>query len=79
MTRRSESVLSIHQPHVRGRERDAPLGSKSQLDRVVYKHVSAKFAPHGVDVHTVEIRDLILPGEMKDILNQIAQAEKVAQ
>ncbi len=58
---------------------DALLGSKGELDRVVYEHVSAKVAPHGVDVRSVGIKDLILPGEMKDILNQVVQAEKIAQ
>jgi len=58
---------------------DALLGSKGELDRVVYEHVSVKVAPHGVDVRSVGIKDLILPGEMKDILNQVVQAEKVAQ
>ncbi len=58
---------------------DALLGSKGELDRVVYEHVSAKVATHGVDVRSVGIKDLILPGEMKDILNQVVQAEKIAQ
>jgi len=58
---------------------DALLGGKGELDRVVYEHVSAKVAAHGVEVRSVGIKDLILPGEMKDILNQVVQAEKIAQ
>ena len=33
----------------------------------------------GVSVGNVGVKDIILPGEMKDILNQVVQAEKLAQ
>jgi len=33
----------------------------------------------GIDIKSVGIKDIILPGEMKDILNQVVLAEKTAQ
>jgi regulator of protease activity HflC (stomatin/prohibitin superfamily) len=33
----------------------------------------------GVSVRSVGLRDIILPGEMKQILNQVIEAEKQAQ
>jgi len=36
-------------------------------------------AAMGIDIKNVGIKDIILPGEMKDILNQVVLAEKTAQ
>jgi regulator of protease activity HflC (stomatin/prohibitin superfamily) len=58
---------------------DALLGNKGELDRVIHEHVQGKVALHGIDVRGVGIKDLILPGDMKEILNQVVEAEKVAQ
>ena len=41
--------------------------------------VRAKIEEHGLAVRAVGVKDVILPGEMKAILNQVVEAEKVAQ
>lgn len=61
------------------RSLDALLGDKEELDRVVYKAVGTKIKEYGIVVHSVGVKDVILPGDMKDILNQVVEAEKVAQ
>jgi regulator of protease activity HflC (stomatin/prohibitin superfamily) len=33
----------------------------------------------GLDIETLGIKDIILPGDMKEIMNQVVQAEKAAQ
>lgn len=58
---------------------DVLLGNKGELDQVVYATVRDKAVEFGIDVKSVGIKDVILPGEMKDILNQVVQAEKAAQ
>ncbi len=58
---------------------DTLLGEKGELDRVVYETVRDKVAEYGVVVKSVGVKDVILPGDMKDILNQVVQAEKAAQ
>ena len=58
---------------------DGLLGDKDQLDRVVRNYVAERVEPHGLALETVGIKDVILPGEMKDILNQVVTAEKAAQ
>ncbi|QQS53288.1 MAG: slipin family protein [Candidatus Competibacteraceae bacterium] len=58
---------------------DGLLGDKDPLDRVVRNYVAERVNPHGLELETVGIKDVILPGEMKDILNQVVTAEKAAQ
>ncbi|MFO1350084.1 MAG: slipin family protein [Gammaproteobacteria bacterium] len=58
---------------------DELLANKSQLDEEVFAHVGGKSAAHGLEVSSVGVKDVILPGDMKDILNQVVEAEKVAQ
>lgn len=58
---------------------DELLGDKGALDREIGNAVSAKIEQHGLAVRSVGVKDIILPGEMKTILNQVVEAEKVAQ
>jgi regulator of protease activity HflC (stomatin/prohibitin superfamily) len=46
---------------------------------VIFEGVRAQAANYGLMVESVGVKDVILPGEMKDILNQVVQAEKAAQ
>lgn len=58
---------------------DALLGNKGELDQVIFEAVRAKAGAYGMVVASVGVKDVILPGDMKDILNQVVQAEKAAQ
>ena len=58
---------------------DALLGEKGELDREVFEGVRAQATAYGLMVESVGVKDVILPGDMKDILNQVVQAEKAAQ
>jgi regulator of protease activity HflC (stomatin/prohibitin superfamily) len=58
---------------------DELLGDKGVLDREIGDAVRAQVEEHGLAVRSVGVKDVILPGEMKEILNQVVQAEKVAQ
>lgn len=58
---------------------DELLGDKGVLDREIAEAVRAKVEEHGVAVRSVGVKDVILPGEMKTILNQVVEAEKLAQ
>ncbi len=64
---------------VGARTLDELLGDKGMLDRDIGAVVRAKVAEHGLAIHSVGVKDVILPGEMKAILNQVVEAEKVAQ
>jgi regulator of protease activity HflC (stomatin/prohibitin superfamily) len=58
---------------------DELLGDKGVLDREIADAVRPKLAEHGLALRSVGVKDVILPGEMKTILNQVVEAEKIAQ
>lgn len=58
---------------------DELLSDKNGLDETVFEQVRSKAAEHGLVMHSVGVKDVILPGDMKDILNQVVEAEKAAQ
>lgn len=58
---------------------DVLLSNKSELDGMMTETVAAETRTYGIEVVSVGVKDIILPGEMKDILNQVVQAEKAAQ
>jgi len=64
---------------VGARTLDDMLGAKGELDREIEIVARAKVEAHGIALKSVGIKDVILPGEMKDILNKVVEAEKVAQ
>jgi len=55
------------------------MGDKGVLDREIGDAVRAQVEEHGLAVRSVGFKDVILPGDMKEILNQVVQAERVAQ
>ncbi len=57
---------------------DELLADKGALDREVAS-AAAKLEASGLAVRSVGVKDVILPGEMKIILNQVVEAEKLAQ
>ncbi len=58
---------------------DELLGDKASLDADIFGYVRGKVGDLGIEVLGVGVKDVILPGEMKDILNSVVQAEKSAQ
>jgi regulator of protease activity HflC (stomatin/prohibitin superfamily) len=58
---------------------DELLGAKGELDREIQASARGKIEQHGVRLTSVGVKDVILPGEMKEILNRVVEAEKVAQ
>ena len=58
---------------------DALLENKGQLDQSILDHVRENASAHGIEVTKVGVKDLILPGDMRELLNQVVEAEKAAQ
>ena len=58
---------------------DELLGAKGELDGEIGAVARARIEQHGIALKSVGIKDVILPGEMKEILNRVVEAEKVAQ
>lgn len=64
---------------VGGRTLDEMLGAKGVLDREIESGTRQRIEQHGLALASVGIKDVILPGDMKEILNRVVEAEKVAQ
>jgi regulator of protease activity HflC (stomatin/prohibitin superfamily) len=64
---------------VGSRTLDELLGAKGELDRAIHGTARGKIEQHGIKLESVGIKDVILPGEMKEILNKVVEADKVAQ
>ncbi len=58
---------------------DELLGDKASLDADIFAWVRGRVSDLGIEILGVGVKDVILPGEMKDILNSVVQAEKAAQ
>jgi len=58
---------------------DALLADKEAIGGEVRDALAARAAEFGVVVRSVGLRDIMLPGDMKAILNQVIAAEKQAQ
>jgi regulator of protease activity HflC (stomatin/prohibitin superfamily) len=58
---------------------DELLDSKEKVGDFVMNSLKVNSAKLGIEVSQAGIRDIILPGEVKDIMNQVLIAEKKAQ
>lgn len=58
---------------------DELLEDKQIIDEIVSAQVAARMAPFGIELASLGVKDIILPGEMKTILSRLVEAEKSAQ
>lgn len=58
---------------------DSILQDKDTVNQVVDEQVRAKARIYGLEVLDVGVKDIILPGDMKSILNQVVEAQKSAE
>jgi regulator of protease activity HflC (stomatin/prohibitin superfamily) len=58
---------------------DELLADKNLLNQQVQNIVAQKAIAYGIALQSVGARDIILPGEMKAILTQVVEAQKVAE
>ncbi|MBN3777485.1 slipin family protein [Burkholderia sp. Ac-20345] len=61
------------------RSLDELLEDKQSIDDVVITQVRARLDQSGVEVRSVGVKDIVLPGDMKTILARVVEAEKSAQ
>jgi regulator of protease activity HflC (stomatin/prohibitin superfamily) len=62
-----------------GRDLDALLGEKDAVARELDEALRARVAAIGLEVVSLGIRDIILPGEMKELMNKVTEARKAAE
>jgi regulator of protease activity HflC (stomatin/prohibitin superfamily) len=64
---------------VGARELDAFLADKDGVVQELEQGLRRRVPAFGLEVVTVGIRDVILPGEMKELLNKVTEAKKAAE
>jgi regulator of protease activity HflC (stomatin/prohibitin superfamily) len=57
---------------------DVLLERRVELARELVAAVTARVAPWGVEVRKLEIKDVVLPGELKELMNRVIEADKRA-
>jgi len=63
-----------------GRQRlDDILASKDEMSKYVFERLRAKQSELFVEITDAGVKDIILPGEIRDIMNTVLTAEKRAQ
>jgi uncharacterized protein YrrD len=65
--------------YIGGLTLDELLDKKDNIVDFVLKNTADKVVGLGIEIKSCGIRDIILPGDMKDIMNQVLMAEKKAQ
>lgn len=58
---------------------DETLTNKALVDTEVLNKVQSDMAAIGLDVRDISLKDIILPGELRDIYNNVIQAQKEAE
>lgn len=64
---------------VGARELDAFLTDKDAVAKDIEENVRRRAAELGLEIASVGIRDVILPGDMKDLMNKVTEAKKAAE
>ncbi len=62
-----------------GRELDQFLADKDAVAKELEVIVRQRVAALGLEIVSVGIRDVILPGDMKDLMNKVTEAKKAAE
>lgn len=58
---------------------DEILENKKEMGRAVLADLTAKARELYIDIKAADVKDIILPGEIRDIMNSVLTAEKQAQ
>ena len=64
---------------VGARDLDAFLADKDTIAREVDEQLRGRAGELGLEVASVGVRDVILPGDMKDLMNRVTEAKKAAE
>jgi len=64
---------------VAGRTLDEVLSAKAVLDAELRTYVRERVADSGVEVTELGVKDVILPGEIRELVNKVVEAERVAK
>jgi len=75
----STEAQLVYRRQVAGHSLDELLESRSTLSAVLCEEMASRARDWGVEILAFDIKDLILPGEMKTLFARVIEAEKQAQ
>lgn len=64
---------------VAGRTLDEVLSAKSVLDAELRAYVRERLGETGIEVTELGVKDVILPGEIRELVNKVVEAERTAK
>ncbi len=64
---------------VGGRELDSFLTGKDDVAQELEQQVREQATALGLEIRALGIKDVILPGDMKDLMNRVTEAKKAAE
>lgn len=64
---------------VAARSLDEILAARDTIDREVRAYVAERAAALGAEVGEIGVKDVILPGDVRDLLNKVVEAERLAK
>ena len=64
---------------VAARTLDEILAARDTIDKEVRAFVSVRAAELGAEVGEIGVKDVILPGDVRELLNKVVEAERVAK
>ncbi len=64
---------------IAGRTLDEVLNDRETVDGQIAAHVRRELGDIGVAVTELGVKDVILPGDMRELINRVVEAEKTAQ
>ena len=64
---------------VAARTLDEVLGAKSELDAELRAFVRERLGETGIEVTELGVKDVILPGEIRELVNKVVEAERTAK
>ncbi len=79
LSRKSREAQLALRASIGSRELDTLLADKDALARELEDQVRKRAGELGLELISVGIRDVVLPGEMKDLMNKVTEAKKAAE
>ncbi|MGI9425396.1 MAG: SPFH domain-containing protein [Hyphomicrobiaceae bacterium] len=58
---------------------DEILGARDTIDEEVRSYVTSRVGELGVEIAEIGVKDVILPGDIRELLNRVVEAERVAK
>jgi regulator of protease activity HflC (stomatin/prohibitin superfamily) len=74
-----EDVQLAARRFLASRTLEAILGDRNEISDAVREVVSGQAEAYGVDVLRAEVKDLVFPGNLREIMNQVLETERRAE